>query len=597
MGIDLNTVEEEEEEAKVEDAGPVCLELWHACAGPAVSLPNKGSFVVYFPQGHAEQLGEFYGADAGNTRFDVPPHVFCRVVHVTLHADVATDEVYAQLVLMAANEDEISKDGGRGPDESDSERRPARMPHMFCKTLTASDTSTHGGFSVPRRAAEDCFPPLDYKQQRPSQELVAQDLHGTEWRFRHIYRGQPRRHLLTTGWSAFVNKKKLVSGDAVLFLRGEDGVLRLGIRRAGQLQDTTPFTALNNQSSNHGTLATVAHALSAKSVFHISYNPRDSHSAFIVPYWKFVKSFSHPITVGMRFKMRCESEDASEQRCMGLIAGIGDIDPLRWPGSKWRCLLVRWDEGEEYRKKNRISPWEIVPSSTVSGSPGLTVPPISKRLKPNPPTASPEFPIHPSGSGCQEYRDASRRFEKVLQGQEYCPSGFKSPWDRITFATPQPRSQLLGAGFAESVGFQKVLQGQEILSCYRATPIIASTIAPINGAYRSRWSAPLPVQGYANQVSPTHFTSRAIPNLAISSCMNHNFVGGRKDPLDINNPSKSRLESSGGTDGCRIFGFSLNPVIDKVDACQVANEFEFEALNPKSIRKPLGNNCATVKCP
>lgn len=31
---------------------------------------------------------------------------------------------------------------------------------MFCKTLTASDTSTHGGFSVPRRAAEDCFPPL-----------------------------------------------------------------------------------------------------------------------------------------------------------------------------------------------------------------------------------------------------------------------------------------------------------------------------------------------------------------------------------------------------------------------------------------------------
>lgn len=37
---------------------------------------------------------------------------------------------------------------------------PNKTPHMFCKTLTASDTSTHGGFSVPRRAAEDCFPPL-----------------------------------------------------------------------------------------------------------------------------------------------------------------------------------------------------------------------------------------------------------------------------------------------------------------------------------------------------------------------------------------------------------------------------------------------------
>ena len=32
--------------------------------------------------------------------------------------------------------------------------------HSFCKTLTASDTSTHGGFSVLRRHADDCLPPL-----------------------------------------------------------------------------------------------------------------------------------------------------------------------------------------------------------------------------------------------------------------------------------------------------------------------------------------------------------------------------------------------------------------------------------------------------
>lgn len=35
----------------------------------------------------------------------------------------------------------------------------------------------------------------DYKQQRPSQELVAKDLHGVEWRFRHIYRGTFERVL------------------------------------------------------------------------------------------------------------------------------------------------------------------------------------------------------------------------------------------------------------------------------------------------------------------------------------------------------------------------------------------------------------------
>jgi hypothetical protein len=50
--------------------------------------------------------------------------------------------------------------GGDAEDRDTVKQRFARMPHMFCKTLTASDTSTHGGFSVPRRAAEDCFPPL-----------------------------------------------------------------------------------------------------------------------------------------------------------------------------------------------------------------------------------------------------------------------------------------------------------------------------------------------------------------------------------------------------------------------------------------------------
>ena len=44
-------------------------------------------------------------------------------------------------------------------EDGDGEKK-LRTSHMFCKTLTASDTSTHGGFSVPRRAAEDCFPPL-----------------------------------------------------------------------------------------------------------------------------------------------------------------------------------------------------------------------------------------------------------------------------------------------------------------------------------------------------------------------------------------------------------------------------------------------------
>ena len=48
------------------------------------------------------------------------------------------------------------------PTNSDScpSQRPRPTVHSFCKVLTASDTSTHGGFSVLRKHASECFPPL-----------------------------------------------------------------------------------------------------------------------------------------------------------------------------------------------------------------------------------------------------------------------------------------------------------------------------------------------------------------------------------------------------------------------------------------------------
>lgn len=34
-----------------------------------------------------------------------------------------------------------------------------------------------------------------------------------------LFPGQPKRHLLTTGWSLFVGAKRLKAGDSVLFIR------------------------------------------------------------------------------------------------------------------------------------------------------------------------------------------------------------------------------------------------------------------------------------------------------------------------------------------------------------------------------------------
>lgn len=62
--------------------GSVCLELWHACAGPLISLPKKGSIVVYVPQGHFEQAHDF---PVSACSIPIPPHVFCRVLDVKLH--------------------------------------------------------------------------------------------------------------------------------------------------------------------------------------------------------------------------------------------------------------------------------------------------------------------------------------------------------------------------------------------------------------------------------------------------------------------------------------------------------------------------------
>ncbi|GLJ38648.1 hypothetical protein SUGI_0787940 [Cryptomeria japonica] len=392
------------------DGSSVCSELWHACAGPLISLPRKGSLVVYFPQGHIEQVAALMNWDADHQMpsYDLPPQIFCSVLNVNLHADQETDEVYAQITLVPQCEptEKCMEEEG-----DDLVSAPAIWtPHMFCKTLTASDTSIHGGFSVPRRAAEDCFPPLNYNLERPSQEIVAKDLHGVEWKFRHIYRGQPRRHLLTTGWSVFVGQKRLVSGDAVLFLCGNNGELQLGIRRAVQLRRIISASMVSNQTIHQGVLAAAAHAVATNSIFHIFYNPRTIPAEFVIPYRKYVKSINQPVSAGMRFKLRFEGEDTAERRYTGTITGVGIIDRIRWPGSKWRSIQVKWDENARNESPERVSPWEIELFVSATG-PNILAGPRIKR----PRTSLPPTPID---RGKLLHVGESLRSQGVLQGQE-----------------------------------------------------------------------------------------------------------------------------------------------------------------------------------
>ncbi|KAM1792629.1 hypothetical protein ACFX12_036471 [Malus domestica] len=352
-------------------------ELWHACAGPLVSLPAVGTRVVYFPQGHSEQV-----AASTNKEVDahipnhpsLPPQLICQLHNVTMHADVETDEVYAQMTLQPLNPQE-QKDGYLPAGLGSPNKQPT---NYFCKTLTASDTSTHGGFSVPRRAAEKVFPPLDFTQQPPAQELIARDLHDNEWKFRHIFRGQPKRHLLTTGWSVFVSAKRLVAGDSVLFIWNEKNQLLLGIRRANRQQTVMPSSVLSSDSMHLGLLAAAAHAAATNSRFTIFYNPRASPSEFVIPLAKYIKAVCHTcISVGMRFRMLFETEESSVRRYMGTITGISDLDPARWPNSHWRSVKVGWDESTAGERQPRVSLWEVEPLTTFPMYPS----PFQLRLK------------------------------------------------------------------------------------------------------------------------------------------------------------------------------------------------------------------------
>ncbi|EPS61990.1 auxin response factor 6-1, partial [Genlisea aurea] len=358
-GSGLNSQSEEGEKKK-------CLnsELWHACAGPLVSLPQIGSRVVYFPQGHSEQIAASTNKEVVDlTILSYPglrPQLICQLHNVTMHADVETDEVYAQMTLQPLTPQE-QKDMCPLPAVLGNLRQ--QPTNYFCKTLTASDTSTHGGFSVPRRAAEKVFPPLDYTQSPPVQELIAKDLHGNEWKFRHIFRGQPKRHLLTTGWSVFVTAKKLVAGDSIIFIWSENNQLLLGIRRASRPQPVMPSSLLSSDSMHIGLLAAAAHADATNSPFTIFYNPRASPSEFVIPLSRYVKAVYHTrVSVGMRFRMHFKNEESSVCRFMGTITGISDLDPVRWPNSRWRSVKVGWDESTAggYRQL-RVSLWEIEP--------------------------------------------------------------------------------------------------------------------------------------------------------------------------------------------------------------------------------------------
>ncbi|KAK8333979.1 hypothetical protein V6Z11_A10G241800 [Gossypium hirsutum] len=394
-----------------------CLDpqLWHACAGGMVQMPSVNSKVFYFPQGHAEHANG--NVDFGN--LPIPSLVLCRVSAVRFMADPETDEVYAKIMLIPLRENSfgVEDDGFDGNVGVENPEKSA----SFAKTLTQSDANNGGGFSVPRYCAETIFPRLDYNAEPPVQTILAKDVHGEVWKFRHIYRGTPRRHLLTTGWSNFVNHKKLVAGDSIVFLRADNGDLCVGIRRAKRgLGGGHEFPGWNSVSGTSGSqvgsyspfltegesklmrkdcngdprgriradsvIEAASHAASGQP-FEVVYYPRTSTPEFCVKASSVRAAMQIQWYPGMRFKMPFETEDSSRiSWFMGTISTAQVVDPIRWPNSPWRLLQVAWDEPDLLHNVKRVSPWLV---ELVTNIPAINLNPFL------PPRKKMRLPQHP----------------------------------------------------------------------------------------------------------------------------------------------------------------------------------------------------------
>lgn len=68
---------------------------------------------------------------------------------------------------------------------------------------------------------------------------------------KQIFSGQPKRHLLTTGWSVFVSTKRLFAGDSVLFIRYVKGIWLL---ETFDLQSQNVHSILYPRASTFGAL-------------------------------------------------------------------------------------------------------------------------------------------------------------------------------------------------------------------------------------------------------------------------------------------------------------------------------------------------------
>ncbi|CAI5946396.1 unnamed protein product [Closterium sp. NIES-64] len=322
------------------------------------------------------------GSDAATAALP-PSHMFCRLESVVLQIDVETHELLATMQLQPIQEVRPVVDSSPHPSSPLiilNSRVPSSIP----------DTSTHGGFSIPRKSAEACLPHLDMTQSVPSQRITATDVLGNQWLFRHVYPRHAQappahhrveralRHVGPRCWRPhrLPQVRSIVSSEPRSCRVNRHGALKVAVRRSeaamaalqaqrqarhaqrcsldvDHVGDSAAMAhppaspGLAEVASADAVLATAARSYSRRTAFSVTFHPWVSASTpFVIPLPDFtrglhVKAVLQP---GSEVRLTLETDDLATRRLRGTVLSLHHSPSATWPSSPWRSVQIKWGD-------------------------------------------------------------------------------------------------------------------------------------------------------------------------------------------------------------------------------------------------------------
>ncbi|KAL5101893.1 hypothetical protein RYX36_006220 [Vicia faba] len=323
--------------------------IWQECAGSSFTVPKLHSKVYYFPIGHLEHSRITPNTQTLSLLTHGGPFILCTVSSVDFLADLETDQIFAKLLLTP-----VTDGSAVVPLEVINEEDNGDHVVSYAKTISNSDANNGGGFSVPKACANSIFPPLDLTTPLPSQELSITDVCGVSWTIRHVSRGNPKRYLFSTGWSAFVDKKQLVGGDTLVFIKNSAEKIFVGIRRKNMVAAARKIT--------EKTVINAVELAEKNTPFEVLCYPTVDGFDFVVEDKVVKDAMNIHWCRGMRVKHTVKNDDSSK-RCTFLHGTISAISHSST--HPWRMLHVEWNDPKVSKNLRHVSPWQVKPVFSI----------------------------------------------------------------------------------------------------------------------------------------------------------------------------------------------------------------------------------------